>query len=203
VNFCKDVGIKRELTTPYNPQQNGVVERKNKTIMEAVKTMIHDQDLPMCLWEEATMTTVYLQNPLSHSALGFKTPEEMFTGKKPEVSHLKIFGCLVFRHIPKEKRNKLEPSGKRGIFVGYCEVSKVFKIYIPGHRHIEINKDVTFDEDVVLKKLRRCQLEEVYEEEPVIPRIADPVREVPRAAEPVREVINSHDEEILEDHCYP
>jgi hypothetical protein len=54
VNFCKDIGIKRELTTPYNPQQNGVAERKNRTIMEAVKTMIHDQDLPMCLWEEAS-----------------------------------------------------------------------------------------------------------------------------------------------------
>jgi transposase InsO family protein len=62
VNFCKDVGIKRELTTPYNPQQNGVAERKNRTIMEVVKTMIHDQDLPMCLWEEATMAAVYVQN---------------------------------------------------------------------------------------------------------------------------------------------
>jgi transposase InsO family protein len=108
VKFCKDVGIKRELTTPYNPQQIGLAERKNRTIMEAVKIIIHDQDLPMCLWVEATMTTVYLKKRLSHSALGFKTPEEMFTGKKPEVSHLKIFGCLVFIYIPKEKRNKLE-----------------------------------------------------------------------------------------------
>jgi hypothetical protein len=124
VNFCRDVGIKRELTTPYNPQQNGVVERKNRTIMEVVKTMIHDQDLPMCLWAEAAMAVVYVQNRLSHSALGFKTPEEMFTRKKPEVGHLKIFGCPVFIHIPKEKRNKMEPSGKKGIFVGYCEVSK-------------------------------------------------------------------------------
>ena len=100
----------------------------------------------MCLWAEATMVAVYVQNRLSHSALGLKTPEEMFTEKKPEVSHLKIFGCPVFIHIPKEKRNKLEPSGKKGIFVGYCEVSKAFKIYIPGHRHIEISRDVTFDE---------------------------------------------------------
>jgi hypothetical protein len=134
INFCRDVGIKRELTTPYNPQQNGVAERKNRTIMEAVKTMIHDQDLPMCLWAEATMAVVYVQNRLSHSALGFKTPEEMFTRKKLEVSHLKIFGCPVFIHIPKEKRNKLEPSGKKGIFVGYCEVSKAFRIYILGHQ---------------------------------------------------------------------
>jgi transposase InsO family protein len=79
VNFCRDVGIKRELTTPYNPQQNSVAKRKNRTIMEVVKTMIHDQDLHMCLWEEVAMVVVYVQNIFSHSALGFKTPEEMFT----------------------------------------------------------------------------------------------------------------------------
>jgi hypothetical protein len=62
VNFYKDVGIKRELTTPYNPQQNGVVVRKNITILESVKTLIHDQDLPMCLWAEAAMEIVYVQN---------------------------------------------------------------------------------------------------------------------------------------------
>jgi transposase InsO family protein len=93
MSFFKDVGIKKELTTPYNPQQNSVAERNNKTIMEAMKNMIHDQDLPMCLWAEATLKTIYVQNRLSHSDLGFKTlMEEMFTGKKPEVSHLKIFG---------------------------------------------------------------------------------------------------------------
>ena len=123
----------------------------------------------MCLWAEATMAAVYVQNRLSHSALGLKTPEEMFTGKKPEVSHLKIFGCPVFIHIPKEKRNKLDPSRKKGIFVGYCEVSKAFRIYIPGQHHIDISRDVTFDEDSVLKKSKTCHLEEVYEEEPIIP----------------------------------
>jgi transposase InsO family protein len=177
VKFCKDVGIKRELTTPYNPQQNGVAKRKNRMIMEVMKTMIHDQDLPMCLWAEAAMAIVYVQNRLSHNALGLKTPEEMFTGKKLEVSHLKIFGCPVFIHIPKEKRNKLKPSRKKEIFVVYCEVSKAFRIYIPGHRHIEINRDVTFDEDAALKKSRKCQLEEVYEEEPVIHRVAELARE--------------------------
>jgi hypothetical protein len=114
----------------------------------------------------------------------------MFSGKKSEVNHLKIFGCTVFVHIPKEKRNKLDPSGKKGIFVGYCEVSKAFRFHIPGHHHIEISKDVTFDEDAALKKSRRCQVEQVYEEEPVAPRVA----------ELVREVIASLDEETLEDH---
>ena len=156
--FYKKAGIKRELTTPYNPQQNGVAERKNRTIMEAVKTMIHDQDIPMHLWVEAARTTVYVQNKLSHGALEFKTPVEMYTRKKPEVCHLKIFGCPVYVHILKEKRSKLDPSGKKGIFVGYCEVSKSFKIYISGFHHIDISRDVTFYEEASLKKSRRCQL---------------------------------------------
>jgi hypothetical protein len=160
--------------------------------------MIHDQDPPMCLWEEAAMEVVYVKNRLSHSALGIKTPEEMFTENKLEVRHFKIFIFPMFIHIPNEKTNKLDPSGKKGIFVGYCEVSKAFRIYILGQHHIDINRDVTFDEDVALKKSKLCQLEEVYEEEPVIPSTA--MREVPRVVELVRKVINSTDDELLEDH---
>ena len=67
--FYKEEAIKRELTTPYNPQHNGVTKRKNRTIMEAMKTMIHDQDLPMHLWNEGTRKTVYVQNRLSDSGV--------------------------------------------------------------------------------------------------------------------------------------
>ena len=70
--FCKEARIKRELTTPYNPQHNGVAERKNRTMMQVMKTMIHDQDLLMHI---ATITTIYVHDRLSHSALGFKTLE--------------------------------------------------------------------------------------------------------------------------------
>jgi len=107
--ICKKARIKRELTSPYNPQQNGVAERKNKTIMEAVKAMLHDQDLSMYLWAEAAQTTVFLQNMMPHRAVGNKTHEELFTGKKPEVSNFRIFGCPVYVHVPKEKRAKLDP----------------------------------------------------------------------------------------------
>jgi transposase InsO family protein len=113
----REVGIKRELSTPYNPQQNGVEERKNRMIMEAIKAMIHDQDLLMHLWAEATRTVVYVQNKSPHCALGNKTPEEMFTRENLEVNHLQIFSFPVYVHAPKDKRSKLDPSGKKGVFV--------------------------------------------------------------------------------------
>ena len=98
--------------------------------MEVVNTMIHDQDLPMHLWDEAARTNVYVQNRLSHGALEFKTPKEMHTRKKPEVIHLKIFGCPVYVHISKENRTKFDASSKKVIPLGYCEVFKSFRIYI-------------------------------------------------------------------------
>ena len=98
--------------------------------MEAMKKMIHDQDLPMHLWDVVARTVAYVHNISSHTSLGFKTPKEMYTRKKPKVSHLNIFGCLVYVHIPKENKTKLNPSGKKGLFFGYCEVYKSFRIYI-------------------------------------------------------------------------
>jgi hypothetical protein len=133
-DFCIEAGIKREYTVPYNPQQNGVAERKNITIIEATKAMIHDHNLPMILWAEASMTTVYVQNKSPHQILKNMTPEEAFTGVKPEVGHFRIFGFPVYFHIPKEKRTKLDPSGRKGTFVGYSESSKAYRIYIPGQK---------------------------------------------------------------------
>ena len=77
--------------------------------MEAAKEMLHDQDLPMHLWEKVVRTTVYVHNHTPHRVLENKTPEEVSSSKKPELSHLRIFGCLVYIHIPKGKRTKLEP----------------------------------------------------------------------------------------------
>jgi transposase InsO family protein len=131
-DFCIDVGIKREYTVPYNPQQNGVPERKNITIIVATRAMLHDPNLPMTLWAKASMTTVYAQNMSPHQILKNMTPEEAFTGVKPEVGHFRIFGCLVNFHLPMEKRTKLDPSGRKGTFVGYNESLKAYQIYIPG-----------------------------------------------------------------------
>ena len=91
--------------------------------------------------------------------MGDKTPEEKFTGVKPAVGHLRIFGCPVYIHVPKEKRSKMEPSGKKGIFVGYSETSKAYWIYIPGQRYIEVSRDVTFHEEVAFHRSREIPLD--------------------------------------------
>jgi hypothetical protein len=86
-----------------------------------------------------------------------KTHAEVFSGIKPKVGHLRIFGCPVYIHVPKEKRTKMEPSGKKGVFVGYSENSKAYNIYVPGQRQIEVSRDVTSHEEVAFKKSRELQ----------------------------------------------
>jgi hypothetical protein len=148
VASCNEAGIRRELIVPHNPQQNGVAERKKRTIEESIKAMMNDQNISMFLWGETTMTVVYVQNRSPHRILKNMTPKEAFSRKKPSVEHLKIFGCPIYIHVPKDKRKKLEPSGKRGIFIGYSESSNAYRIYVPSQQNIEISRDVTFDKRI-------------------------------------------------------
>jgi hypothetical protein len=87
-----------------------------------------------------------------HRILKDMTLEEAFSGNKPNVENLRIFGCPVYSHIPKEKRNKLEPSGKNGIFMGYRDSCKAYRIYIPEKHKIEVSRDVTFNEKMAFSK---------------------------------------------------
>ena len=120
-NICRESGIKRETRIVNTLDKNGVAERKNMTIVEVARAMLYDQGLSKFLWGEAANTAVYVQNRCPHSALDSKTPEEVFFGKKPDVSHFRVFGSPVYFHVPKEKRSKLDASGKKGTFVGYNE----------------------------------------------------------------------------------
>jgi hypothetical protein len=101
--------------------------------------MIHDQGLPMFLSTKACNKAVYLQNMNLHRILGDTTLEEAFIGVNPEIVHLRIFGCPVYIHVPMEKRTKLEPSGEKGIFVGYNETSKAYRIFIPAQWKIVVS----------------------------------------------------------------
>jgi hypothetical protein len=105
-------------------------------IYEAARAMMYDQNIPLSLWAEASSTAVYIQNKCPHKSLEEKTPEEVFTGMKPLVDHLRIFGSPVYIHIPKEKRTKLDPSEKKGTCVGYSETSKAYIIYVLGQKFI-------------------------------------------------------------------
>jgi hypothetical protein len=100
---------------------------------------------------------MYIQNRCPHATLKDKTPEEVFSGIKHEVGHLRIFGCHVYMHVPKEKRTKMEPSGKKGFLVGCSENSKAYRIYVLGQRQIEVSRDVTFHEEVAFKKSKEIQ----------------------------------------------
>jgi hypothetical protein len=164
IAFCKSTGIRRELTVPHNPQQNGVAERKNRSIEETVKALLNDQGLSMFLWGEAAMMAIYVQNRIPHHILKDRTPEEAFLGKKPNIENLRIFGCLVYSHILKDKRNKLEPSGKKGIFMGYSDSSKAYRIYIPEKHKIEVSRDITFNERMAFMKSIKEIIEEELEE---------------------------------------
>jgi len=168
-DFCKGEGIKRELTTPYTPQQNGIAKRKNRSIVEAAKAMIHDQNQPMHLWSKASKTIVFVQNKSPHKILGNMTLEEAFTGKKPDLSKLRIFGCPVYIHVPSNKRSKIDPSGRKNTFVGYSETSKGYRIYISEQRKIEVSIDVTFDEEAAFRKSRESHSYEDKEEQEATP----------------------------------
>lgn len=115
--------------------------------------MLHDQGLLKFLWGEAANTTVYVQNRCPHQPLDFKTPEEVFTSKKLDVSHFRNFRCPIYFHVLKEQRNKLDASGKKGTFVGYSETSKAYRIYVLGKREMELSHDITFDEDSPFRKI--------------------------------------------------
>eukprot|EP00253_Pinus_taeda_P014701 PITA_14701 len=101
--FCKKCGIARQKNNPYTPQQNGVAERTNKTLMERARSMLSVVGLGQGLWVEAMEIACYLVNRSPSSALEDKTPQEVWTGKKPSLSHLRVFGFDAYVHVPKEK----------------------------------------------------------------------------------------------------
>ncbi|KAM7489733.1 hypothetical protein LguiB_027217 [Lonicera macranthoides] len=139
-----NASIEHQLTAPYTPQQNGVVERKNRTIMEMTRCLLHDKGLPKEFWAEAANTAVFLLNRLPTKALQKRTPFEAWHGYKPQLLNLKTFGCLCFSYIPQVKRDKLDKKAESAIFVGYSSISKAYRIYLPQSNKIIVSRDVQF-----------------------------------------------------------
>ena len=144
--FCEDMGIKHQLTVPYTPQQNGVSERKNRTVMEMARSLIAEKKLPKSFWAEAVHTSVYILNRLATKAVQGMTPLEAWTGLKPSVKHIKVFGSICYTHVADVKRTKLDEKAQLGIFIGYAVSSKGYRVYNVQTKKILVSRDVQFDE---------------------------------------------------------
>lgn len=148
-NYLKSEGILVQLTAGYSPQQNGVAERKNRTLTEMSRCMLTDADLPRFLWAEAYSVANYVQNRVVTSVTG-RTPFELWNDKKSDVKHLRIFGSRYFVVIPKEKRKKLDNTAIEMHLVGYDEQSKAYRCYNKSTKKVVISRDVRFDFEKLL-----------------------------------------------------
>lgn len=147
-NFLSRHGIEHQTSTPYSPQQNGLAERMNRTLVERAKCMLFDARLPKQLWGEALATAAYIINRSPTKSIDGKTPIEMWTGKKPNLSNMRIFGSEVMAQVPKEKRQKWDAKSRKFVFVGYCESSKGYRLLDLNTNKIIKSRDVVFLENV-------------------------------------------------------
>jgi hypothetical protein len=146
--YLKEHGIQRKYSCSYSPQHNGVAERKNMHIAKITCAMLNEKNLPNYFSAEAVATIVYIMNRTPTTAVHGMTFEEKFTGRKPNVSHLIVFGCIAYVHVPNEKRSKLYPKAEKCIFIGYSLKQKGYRCFNPSTHKLQVSKDVVFDEMV-------------------------------------------------------
>lgn len=144
--YLKEEGVRHELTVPKTPQQNGVAERMNRTLVEAVRSMLSDAKLPKKFWAEALSTAVYLRNRSPTTTVQGKTPFEAWTKEKPDVGHLKVFGCLCFAHVAKDERQKFDAKARKCIMLGYGTETKAYRLYDVEREKVFLSRDVVFNE---------------------------------------------------------
>jgi len=145
--FCEKQGIKHNFSVPRTPQQNGVVERKNRSLEERARTLLNATDLPKYLWADAVSTACYILNRVLIQPILKKTPYELFKGRKPNISHLKVFGCKCFiLNNGKNNLGKFDPKADEGIFLSYSLHSHAYRVYNRRTMVVEESMHVAFDE---------------------------------------------------------
>ncbi|GKC04591.1 putative ribonuclease H-like domain-containing protein [Tanacetum coccineum] len=146
-DFCREKGIKREYSVARTPQQNGVAERRNRTLIEAARTMLADSKLPTTFWAEAVSTACYVQNRVLVVKPHNKTPYELFRGFKPALSFMRPFGCHVTILNTLDSLGKFDGKSDEGFFVGYSLSSKAFRVYNTRTKRVEENLHIGFLEN--------------------------------------------------------
>ena len=144
--YLEGKGIQHEITTPDTPQHNGVAEQMNRTLLDKVRAMLLDADLPESYWYDALEYATLLHNVVPTRPLGDITPEEAWSGNKPDVSRLRVFGARAFVHIPDTHRSKLAAKLLVCTFLGHAQNRRAYRlVHRPSHRFLE-SRDVIFDE---------------------------------------------------------
>ena len=149
--YCASKGIIQQYTNPYTPEQNGISERLNRTLVESAKSMIFHANMPINFWAEAVNTAVHLHNRSPTKSLNMKAPYECWFGKKNgwfgNVSNLKVFGSVCYTHTPSNLRRKLDPRSRKAVFIGYPPDTKGYKLYDIESKTFVRSKDVVFYEN--------------------------------------------------------
>ncbi|GKB68441.1 ribonuclease H-like domain-containing protein [Tanacetum coccineum] len=147
LEFCGNKGIKQEYSNARTPQQNGVAERKNRTLIEAARTMLADSLLPTTFWAEAVSTACYVLNRVRVTKPQNKTPYELLFGQKPIISYIRPFGCHVTILDTLSVLGKFDGKSDEGFLVGYSLNSKAYRVYNLVTKRVEVNLHVNFLED--------------------------------------------------------
>ena len=149
--YCRTQGIRHQMTVKKTPQQNGVAERMNRTMVERMRCMLSHAKLPRSFWAEAMRTAVDLINLSPSAPLLGDVPQRVWIGKNVTYDHLKVFGCRAFVHIPKDERSKLDDKAKQCIFLGYGHDEFGYRLWDPVDKKIVRSRDVVFLEDQTIE----------------------------------------------------
>jgi hypothetical protein len=150
-DYCKSKGIQQLFSGPHSPQQNGMAERSNRTVIEMIRCLLQDSQAPAHLWAEAANTAVYLLNRMPTTALhSCETPYKAVYGKEANLQHLRVFGAVAWVHVENQQRtSKLDPKAWRGILVGYDPHNqRVYRIFNPKTQKVHVTAHVTLDEKI-------------------------------------------------------
>jgi hypothetical protein len=139
-------GIQRQYTCRSTLQQNGVAKRKNMHITEVACALMAYKSMPHDYWAEAIATAVYIMNRTPTATMHGMTPKEKYNGRKLDLSHLKVFGCIEYVHVPNELQTKLDPKAKKCVFIGYSLEQKGYICYNLVTGEMRVSMDVVFDE---------------------------------------------------------
>ncbi|GKC67512.1 putative ribonuclease H-like domain-containing protein, partial [Tanacetum coccineum] len=146
-DFCREKGIKRKYSVARTPQQNGMAERRNRTLIEVARTLLADSKLPTTFWAEAVSTACYVHNRDLVVKPHNKTPYELFRGFKPALSFMKPFGCHVTILNTLDSLGKFDGKSDKCFFIGYSLSSKAFRLYNTRTRRVEENLHIRFLEN--------------------------------------------------------